>query len=429
MLPIIPPHPDLGTTPPTTHFSRSSSGSLNDTSSFFYEEDRCCLELTEHELVIEKTSAAQPIGITLAGGLPACPLVYVSHLGKASLAARAGLELGDELVSVNGVLISHRLRRREVKELIEQTPDARLHVSVRRIVVDAEVVRRKSQSVEMKYQKFKHKLIEKHMDGSTADVMGFTRAIIANDYAQEHITWLKAKQEFLTEFKAKLAELIVQYQTHSDTYGLLSTSICEARLSSFSNEKATSSALQQASEKHAHAVKGLGFCKNKLVEFEQTVLANVLQMLATYEQDKYEFLSFFLKMRELEEEEAEATANGMPVWRVESGNYDYRMLLKAKVLLKDKFKSSRARFIEQVGLVKGQFRKLFYEIVCLEYCSAMNRFHESLKRCDDGKPEKSAANNATSPFLKEISDSNSCVDTETDQFFQSTPDEPSLIQF
>ena len=164
MLPMMPHPPDL-----QNSISREE---------YYFDEDRCGLELTEHEIILEKPTENAVLGLTLSGGIPVCPFVYISQLTKDSIAVKSGLQLGDEIRSINSVEISYRLRRKDVKEIIES--ENKLVLGVRRIIVDHDVVARKSASLEMKYQKMKHKFIEKHLEESTADAIGFTRAILAN---------------------------------------------------------------------------------------------------------------------------------------------------------------------------------------------------------------------------------------------------------
>lgn len=412
--------------------------------SYYFDEDRCGLELTEHEITIEKPVENSILGLTLSGGIPVCPFVYISHLTKDSLASESGLQLGDEISGINNVDISFRLRRKDVKEIIES--EIKLVLSVRRIVVDHDVVAKKSASLEMKYQKMKHKFIEKHLEDSTADAIGFTRAILANDLAQDHIVWVKSKQEFLTGFKLKLDDLIGFYQNQADTYLTLSEA-CSTAFSNKNNKdnsptsdppdepltvklpktnKTLNHGILDAHSKHAQTAKGLNFCRNKLIEFEQTKLATTVQILEIYEHDKYEFLSFFLKMKEMEEEENDAIYNNIPCWRLESGNYDYRMFLKAKVLLKDKFKKSRTAFIENVDQLKKDYKKVFYDIVCLEYCAVMNRFHESLQGSGSFIERFVGENGPVMVSRDESIESAGHVD-QFEKYFPK--EEPSLIQF
>jgi len=40
--------------------------------SYYFDEDRCGLELTDHEITIEKPVENSILGLTLSGGIPVC---------------------------------------------------------------------------------------------------------------------------------------------------------------------------------------------------------------------------------------------------------------------------------------------------------------------------------------------------------------------
>ena len=76
---------------------------------------------------------------------------------------------------------------------------------------------------------------------------------------------------------------------------------------------------------------------------------------------------------------------------------------------------------------------MFYDIVCLEYCAVMNRFHESLQN-SDGFIDK-FLDKKSSAVLVSRDDSKFQIDNDdesekSDEFEKYFPkDEPSLIQF
>ena len=45
------------------------------------------------------------------------------------------------------------------------------------------------------------------------------------------------------------------------------------------------------------------------------------------------FLSYCLKIKELDDEEAECIAMREPLYRVETGNYDYRLILRCRLVI------------------------------------------------------------------------------------------------
>ena len=112
------------------------------------------------------------------------------------------------------------------------------------------------------------------------------------------------------------------------------------------------------------------------------------------------------------------------------------MLLKAKLILKDKFKKSRQIFMDGAKALEADFKKIFYEIICLEYASVMNRYQESITSQEQKNRGFDLNNNEQkSSILKEVTESDTdelvatCFNQDIDGFFEYQSEEPSLIEF
>ena len=53
-----------------------------------------------------------------------------------------------------------------------------------------------------------------------------------------------------------------------------------------------------------------------------------------YADVKFEYLSYCLKVKELDDEDAAYLALGEPLYRVETGNYEYRLVLRCRLVQK-----------------------------------------------------------------------------------------------
>ena len=53
-----------------------------------------------------------------------------------------------------------------------------------------------------------------------------------------------------------------------------------------------------------------------------------------YADVKFEYLSYCLKVKELDDEDAAYLALGEPLYRVETGNYEYRLVLRCRYVQK-----------------------------------------------------------------------------------------------
>lgn len=61
--------------------------------------------------------------------------------------------------------------------------------------------------------------------------------------------------------------------------------------------------------------------------FVEKAIPDTRLTLKKYLDAKFEYLSFCLKLKEMDDEEIEAASFDEPLYRVETGNYEYRLIL------------------------------------------------------------------------------------------------------
>ncbi|EFO92701.1 hypothetical protein CRE_19608 [Caenorhabditis remanei] len=66
---------------------------------------------------------------------------------------------------------------------------------------------------------------------------------------------------------------------------------------------------------------------------------------------KYEYLSYCLKLKELDDEEVEFIAIQEPLYRVETGNYEYRMMLRCRQECRTRFMKMRDDVMVKIELL------------------------------------------------------------------------------
>lgn len=66
---------------------------------------------------------------------------------------------------------------------------------------------------------------------------------------------------------------------------------------------------------------------------------------------KYEYLSYCLKIKELDDEETEFIAIQEPLYRVETGNYEYRMMLRCRQECRQRFIKMRDDVMVKIELL------------------------------------------------------------------------------
>jgi hypothetical protein len=138
------------------------------------EEDTLGMTLTSGTCTLKK-DAQNLVGISIGGGAPLCPCLYIVQIFDNTAASRDGsLAAGDEIVSVNGKSVKGRTKV-EVAKLIQA---CKAEVTIHYNKLHAQPKEGKTLDIVLK--KMKHRIVET-MSSTTADALGFSRAILCND--------------------------------------------------------------------------------------------------------------------------------------------------------------------------------------------------------------------------------------------------------
>ena len=123
------------------------------------------------------------IGISIGGGAPNCPCLYVVQVFDNTPAACEGtLEAGDELVGVNSEFVKGKTKV-EVAKLIQQA-QGQVVIKYNKLHAKAKA----ETSLDILLKKMKHRIVE-NMSSTTADALGLSRAILCN--GQETIDFIR----------------------------------------------------------------------------------------------------------------------------------------------------------------------------------------------------------------------------------------------
>jgi len=99
-----------------------------------------------------------------------------------------------------------------------------------------------------------------------------------------------------------------------------------------------------------------------LLTFTDTIIPDARETVRKYADAKFEYLSYCLKIKELDDEEAECIAMREPIYRVETGNYEYRLVLRCRQTSRVKFSQMRRDVLEKLELVDAKFQSDFPQI-------------------------------------------------------------------
>lgn len=131
------------------------------------------MQVTSGKCVVQR-NAKGLIGITIGGGAPHCPCVYIVHIvEKSPTAVEGSLQVGDELVAINGTKCKGASRQ-EVVRLIRSSTTPTVTLFFNKLHVDVQ----QGKTLDILLKKIKHRLVETIIDEDTADALGLSRAII-----------------------------------------------------------------------------------------------------------------------------------------------------------------------------------------------------------------------------------------------------------
>ena len=302
--------------------------------------------------VIIKKDADNLLGVSIGGGAPSCPCLYIVQIYDGTMVQKDGtLEAGDEITSICGKSVKGKTKN-EVAMIIKSSPDD-VVVGYNKLHADP----KQGKSLDIILKKVKHRLVEK-MGSSTADTLGLSRAILCNDSLIKKLRELdrnemvyKNLMDFGNSMAKGYAEFMKCLKEMNDVFSIIAAK---------EPQKRASETFRQFAEQHNNVEKiGQDFLlnlkpvsdliENQKANLHETVLKNgqnnflkCLQILVDigtyltkaipdmkltikkYADQKFEYLSYCLKVKEMDDEEANYLSMEEPLYRIETGNYEYR---------------------------------------------------------------------------------------------------------
>ncbi|KAL2746981.1 PRKCA-binding protein isoform X1 [Vespula maculifrons] len=282
------------------------------------------MTITSGNVIIQKDSN-NLIGISIGGGSPLCPCLYIIQIFDNTPAALDGtLQSGDELVAVNGVSVRGKTKV-EVAKMI-QSCDSQVSINYNKLHADP----KQGRTLDIALKKVKHRLVE-GMGSATADALGLSRAILCNDALVQRLNAL---------------------QLFGDTFAAIGVREPQPR---------ASEAFRQFGEQHRQMEKfGVTMLKtlkpilNDLGTYLHKAIPDTRLTISKYADAKFEYLSYCLKVKELDDEEQNYAALQEPLYRVETGNYEYRLVLRCRQEARAKFAKLRADVLVKLELLDNK---------------------------------------------------------------------------
>ncbi|XP_037074351.1 LOW QUALITY PROTEIN: PRKCA-binding protein-like [Pollicipes pollicipes] len=298
-------------------------------------EDRMGMTLTTGSVTLTKDDS-NLIGISIGGGAPLCPCLYVVQVFDNTAAGKDGtLQSGDELIGVNGTSVKGRTKV-EVARII-QAVKGDVTVSYNKLHADP----KQGKSLDIILKKVKHRLVE-NMSASTADALGLSRAILCNDSLVKRLEELERTEkmyhgvvEHLKKVLRAFFDLCRIHKAFGDTFSVIGAREPQPRASEvFTSFGDAHRIMEKNGVKLLRTLKPI---LSDLGTYLHKAIPDTRLTIQKYLDTKFEYLSFCLKVKEMDDEEYSYAALQEPMYRVETGNYEYRLVLRCR-------QDARARF-------------------------------------------------------------------------------------
>lgn len=185
------------------------------------EEDTMGMTITSGSCTLKKDDT-NLVGISIGGGAPYCPCLYIVQVFDNTPAFHEGsLAAGDEIIGINNKSVKGKTKV-EVAKMIQQEKD-QVIVNYNKLHADP----KQGKSLDIILKKMKHRMVD-NMSSSTADALGLSRAILCNDGLLKKMDELERTGELyknLMEHTKQLLKSLFELSTTHKAFGDLFASI------------------------------------------------------------------------------------------------------------------------------------------------------------------------------------------------------------
>lgn len=340
---------------------------------YYYEEDKLGMRVTSGSVTLQK-NAKNLIGISIGGGAPYCPCLYVVQVFDSTPAsADAKLQAGDEITAVGGVNVKGKTKL-DVARLIQSNQET-VTICFNKLHADP----KQGKTLDIVLKKVKHRIVE-NLEASTADALGMSRAILVNDGLLRkmdelngtasmfnglvhHVKFLLRSVFQLSRVHKKMADILseVGVKEPQPRVGAAFTHFASA------HRKMESFAIEM--------LKKLKPMITDLNTFLTKAIPDTRLTVKRYLDAKFEYLSYCLKVKEMDDEEYSYNALQEPLYRVDTGNYEYRLILRCRHEARVRFAKLRNDVLVKLELLDN--KHVQDTVVQLQrFINAMANYHE-----------------------------------------------------
>lgn len=349
------------------------------------EEDRMGMTITSGQVKIGK-DPSNLIGISIGGGSPNCPCLYVVQIFDNSPTAVDGtLQPGDEIIAINGVSVKG-CSKSEVARAIQASNEF-VTINYNKLHVDTSG----GKSLDIVLKKIKHRLTE-NISPTTADALGLSRAILCNDNLIKRMEELERNELMYSEIRERTRNTFKAFYELNRVYRAFGDVFTE--IGCREKQPEAGEAFRKFGETHRlferYGVEMLNSIRLVLADldtFLNKAIPDTKLTIKKYQDIKFEYLSYCLKVKEMDDEEKDYHSIQEPLYRVETGNYEYRLVLRCRQDAREKFSQLRSDVTAKIELLdqkhvqhlSSQLLKIIaaqnnYNGICLKLFKQCNKF-------------------------------------------------------
>lgn len=315
---------------------------------------------------------ANLVGISIGGGAPLCPHVYIVQVFDNTPAAiDQTLESGDRIVAVNNFDVNGRTKL-EVARMIQNAGKS-VNIKYEKLLCDVQG----NKTLDILVKKLKHQMVES-MSSSTADALGLSRAILCNDSLVKKLEELERTEFMYNGLIDHTRRMLRAYFDVFLVYKDLGDTLCAigVKESAAANEAFTKFGdyHRQMEKVGIHMLKKTKRVLEDLETYLKKAIPDTKLTIKKYADVKFEYLSFCLKVKEMDDEEVSYASIGEPLYRVEAGNIEYRLVLKCRSKARKQFAALRSDVLVKLELLDNKhFQDMVFQLKRL--LDGLAKFH------------------------------------------------------
>ena len=341
------------------------------------EEDKLGMTTVSGTVTLSKDSQ-NLIGISIGGGAPFCPCLYVVQVFDNTPAGKDGsLASGDEIVAINGQSAKGLTKSQLAKTI--QAVKGDVKVNFNKLHAD----QKQGKSLDIVLKKLKHRMVEQ-MDAGTADALGLSRAILCNDVLIKRLQEMEQTGAVYRGLMEHCKKLLKAYfdlsKTHRELGDIFAViGVREPQQNSreaFTNFGGAHRSFEKAGFQLLKTLKPM---LSDLNTYLNKAIPDTRLTIKKYADVKFEYLSYCLKVKEMDDEEYSYAALQEPLYRVETGNYEYRLVLRCRQLARAHFAKLRKDVMEKLELLDNKHvQDIVFQLK--KFVSAFSEYHETCHR-------------------------------------------------